>query len=308
MFDGIMEIPYAFEVFSPFCARVDHIEQAGLDPDADYPPTDYEELIEFATTLQEQGPGQYGFQIYGAADDITDLITQWTLAQGAEDGLYLNQDVTDTNIDNDVWKSQFSNFVDVFREHELSNPGTPNFLNEDGSTLLTQGEISMSAFDAQENPSMRNVAPDLIDDGTIRWAPTWSGPTKNRGLMLSFSYGVTRKPDDADADDWQNQQDAAIKYVEMMLSEEAQLKMWEDFGLVPVRKDVWDKLPDYAHKGLETQFTMAEDTNFARTAHPAAAAYIYGVMPGSFQKALSGEISPEEACDNAADAILEQYL
>ncbi|MFP8890437.1 ABC transporter substrate-binding protein [Natrialbaceae archaeon A-CW2] len=306
--DVLFEIPYGFNMFSPFIARTDHFEAAGLDPEEDFPPTNYDELIDVATTLQEDGPGTYGYQIHGDVLDITDVLIQWTLADGGANGLFLNEEVTDTIIDNDVWVENLGNYVDVFQEYGLSNPGTPASADEEVVPQLASGEISMSQIDTQNLPMLIESAPDLLDDGSIMWAPAWSGPENQRGRFTTMTYGITRPPEDADEDDWEQRQQGAMEYIKMMLSEEVQLRLFEDYGLMPVREDVWELLPDRTDNAFATQITMAQESDFGPTAHPQLPAYLYGTIPGHFQEALQGNVSAEEACQNAASDLRDQLF
>jgi ABC-type glycerol-3-phosphate transport system substrate-binding protein len=302
------EVPLGFLAIEPFVARMDHFEQAGLDPSSDYPPTSVEEIVEVGTTLQEQGPGQYGFQVHGKADDATDnILPQWTLAKGgAEEGLLVDRDVTDTIVDNDVWIESVTQYVDMFREHDLSNPQTPNSGDEDVVNWMAQEQVSMSQIDFLNEPTLVERYPDLMENGTIKWAPSFGGQSGQRCLVTPFTFGITKPPDGANASQYEQKQQAAIQFLKAWMAESFQTELFANIGLLPVRDDVWEVLPERADNSLQSIFTMARESDFGFTAHPQQSQMLYGIFAPYVQQALRGEISPEEACRNTARDIRDQ--
>ncbi|MFP8890436.1 ABC transporter substrate-binding protein [Natrialbaceae archaeon A-CW2] len=307
--DTLFEIPFGFSAEIPFIGRMDHFEQAGLNPDDDFPPSNYDELIETASALQNDGPASYGFQIHGDPLDVsTSIVPCWTVARAGEDGLLLNQDMTDTNIDNDVWVETFQDYVDIFREHELSNPGTPAASDEEVVPQMIGEDVAMSQIDFLNQPTLMEQGGSLMDEGTIRWAPSWEGDAGERGIQLPFTLGVTRPPEGVDEDEYAKKQQAAIEFIALMLSEEVQLRMFEDYGLLPVRQDVWELLPERNDRLFESMIAMAEGSSYAWSAHPQITGIMYSWSVPYFQEALQGNMTAQEACETAAAEIRDNVF
>ena len=302
--DKIYEIPYSFVAATPFVARTDHFEQAGLDPASDFPPENFEDLVTTATTLQNEGPGDWGFQIHGGQFDILDEILMcWTQAEGGQDGLFLTEDWSDTNFDNQTWKSVVSDYVEIYREHELSNGGTPSFSDENTIPLMANGSVSMTQHNFLNYPTLSDQASSLVSEGDIQYGMPWGGNEDSPALPVSKTKAILRKPDNADAATWERKQEAAINFLELWLSRDVQMTMFEDFGAIPVRQDVWSEIERRPSKIVETGINSIQNSKFMVSAHPQQFAIMYGDATGYFQQALSGEISPEEACDQAASAV-----
>jgi len=312
-FDGeIFEIPIGFGIQTPFVARMDHFEQAGLDPSSDFPPENYEDLIEVATTLQDQGPGEFGFQIHGAVFDVTDAIPlAWNIARGgSESGTWLNDDWSDTIFDNDTWTTTYENYVDVYREHGLSNDSTPTFDDENVPALMTQGQVSMSQHDFIGFHSVyQETAGELYENGTIQWGSAWEGPSGQRGGPTFFSIGITKPPEGANQSAWERKQEAAVELVKVWLSKDVQRQAFENFGVLPARQDLWEEaLPDGPHRAKEVNIEMAESSQTPWEAHPKFTAMAYTTPGPHLQQALQGEKEPAQAVQDAAAEIRNNLL
>lgn len=68
----LYEIPYVANVIESFVGKMNHFEQARLNPDEDFPPKNYEHLIQVAKTLEEDGPATSGYTVYGESSDSFD--------------------------------------------------------------------------------------------------------------------------------------------------------------------------------------------------------------------------------------------
>ncbi|WP_311173464.1 ABC transporter substrate-binding protein [Halobellus ordinarius] len=305
----IWEIPVQFHVFSPFLGRRDHFEQAGLDFESDFPPDDYEHLIDVATTLQEDGPGDFGYNIFGDAGDVMDTILPlWPLNRaGPEEGHVLGPDWETVNFDNEVWKQATRDYVDIYREHGLSNDNTPNEADETSVPAISNGTWSMTQPSYTIHPNLRQTAPDMLEDGTIQWAPSWSFDGNPSGLLsITGSFGITSPPDGADEEEWRKKQMVAVELVNEFLKESNQMEVPASTGQMPARVDLHDQLESKAHNGISAQLEMFETTDETFVAHENALFMYYTGTISHFQNALRGEISPEEACNRAAADTRDQ--
>lgn len=305
----IWELPVQFHVFSPFIARKDHFDAAGLDFESDFPPDDYEHLIEVATTLQEDGPGDVGYQIYGDAGDVMDTILPlWPLNRaGEEEGHVLGPDWETVNFDNDVWKQATRDYVDIFREHGLSNDNTPNEADETAVPGISNGTWSMTQPSYTIHPNLVQNAPDKMSDGTIQWAPSWSFDGNPSGLLsITGSFGIASAPPGADEREWRKKQMVAVELVNEFLKESNQMRVPENTGQLPARSDLHDQLERKAHNGISAQLEMFDTNAKPFIAHQNALFMYYTGTIQHFQNALRGQISPEEACNRAAADTRDQ--
>lgn len=301
---NLWDVPFGFLAQVPFVVRTDHLEKAGFDPEKDFPPESYDELIDIATTLQRKGPGEYGYQIHGSKFDVTDcMLPQWAVAQGGKQGLFLNEDWSDTNLDTQLWIDTVSKYVDVYRKYNLSNSQTPSSGDEDVVPLMRQGKASMSSTDFLNLPTFMNQATKLMKSGSVKWGASWPGPKNQRAIIQPYTFGVTKKPEKADKGTYEKKQEAAIDFVKRWLSKDFQRNLHENFGLIPVRKDVWGDIKKHKHNGFDAMLKMTKNADLGWSAHPHSVSIQYTTTAPYIQKALSGDLTPEEACKQAAKDV-----
>jgi ABC-type glycerol-3-phosphate transport system substrate-binding protein len=310
--DDIYEIPISQLPSNPFVIRTDHAEQAGIDLEKDFPPENYEQLLQVGKQLQEEGPSKFGFQVHGAGGDVTDEITTvWATAEGGFDGTYINEDWTDVNYDKDVWIEALSRQVEIYREHGLSDEGTPSSSDERASKLLMSGDASMSQINAQNFAMFQNQAPELVKNGDIQFGQAWKGEAGYRGTGFIAAFGLCKPTSSANQEQWNAAQAGGRQFMQSFIQPEWQKEWARIFGHVPARQDIWEEVPEVMPNEEEVQFgeaiiKNAKDLGPAWAAHPQLP-FIKASAPGApFQKALSGDISAEEACNQAAQTVREQ--
>jgi ABC-type glycerol-3-phosphate transport system substrate-binding protein len=307
---GVMEVPYGINVQCGLIGRMDHFEEAGLSPEDDFPPENFDDLIQTAKTLQEDGPGEHGFSAYGDASDTFDEhVLAWAMGNGGEDGVYLNEDLTESIVINDVWQDAMKKYIETFTVHDLGPDNTPSISTEEFVTQVATGRASMSGSGFLNLPLIRDRAPDLVEDGTIRWAPMWKGDAGYRGATLPYTLAITRKPGSVDQSTWDRRQQVGIEVMNEFLSKEVQRNLFENFGLFPVRKDVWSDLPigERNDNYLQSFQTMSEEGGPSWSAHPISLELIINIAPPHIQDGLRGNISPSQVLQNIkedADARL----
>lgn len=298
---GLMEVPYGLNVQCGLVGRMDHFKQAGLSPEDDFPPDNFNHLIEVAKTLQKDGPGQHGFSAYGDASDTFDEhILAWSVGNGGKQGVYLNEDWTQGIMTNDVWQQAGKQYVETFTKHNIGPQNTASISTEEFLTQLAAGRASMSSSGFLNLPLIKKRAPDLVKDGTIKWAPMWKGDAGFRGSTLPYTLALTQKPDGVNQSVWDKRQQVGVELINTFLSKEVQRKMFDNFGLFPVRKDVWSDIGigSRADNYLSTFKTMAEDGGPPWSAHPVSLELIINIAPPHIQSALRGNISPSKALQN----------
>lgn len=310
MWDGVYALPFAYSPKNPIVARTDHFEKAGLDPAKDFPPQNFEEMVDVAKTLQQNGPADHGFQIFGTESDWLEVTNPWATSIGGQSGAFMNEAADDTTIDNDTWKETIRNWVSVMQEHNLTSDGTPNASDEDLPALMRSNKVSMSQVAPANHPTMMEQAGDLMKDGSIQYAPMWEDPSGKRGAFLLATVAVTKSTESGSK--VTKRKEAAARFVNKLLSADFQKNMLENFGYLPARDDVWEETKskvegESSHHFAESAFKMAKDINVAWSFHPKQRPCM--VTPASqMQKALQGDLSPEEACNEAAKTIRNTVL
>jgi ABC-type glycerol-3-phosphate transport system substrate-binding protein len=309
--EDLYEIPIGFEVGAPFIARADHFEAAGLSIEDDFPPQNYEHLVEIATQLQEQGPADHGFQIYGAQGDVTDeALLTWAASEGGFDGMYLNEDWTDVNYDNEIWKEVTQKYVDLYHEHGLSSDKAPTASNEEAAQMLIQGNVSMVQGSTKDFGLLRSRAEEMLMDGTIVFGPSWEGDAGNRGDFFTQCIALMKKPDGVDQETWDEHEETAIQWINKLLSKDFQKEVPRSLATLPARRDVWSTYGDDTAVSqsnfISTLETTVDGMEHGWSSHPGMNAIQYNIAGPLFQQAVSGELTAEEACDQAAAEIRDQ--
>lgn len=318
---NIEEQVYTFPVGlvpqDPLQVRVDHMEAAGLDPESDFPPEDYDHLVEVATTLTEDGPGDWGFQLHGHPFDWYTFIEPYTNAVGADKGEagYFAGDYRSVNYDTDTWMSVVADTIALYREHGVSGPQTPSIPDEETVPLFLDGKVSMSPIEPMNYPEYLSRAPDLMEAGDIRYGGLWDQPSGMNNAMLTYGLAITSRPDGVDEATWERKQELAVKFAEKWFGSTTQTSLFTDTGFVPVRRDLWDQnaeqLPyNDASRAFATLTDMVENkSRGVHTSHPMyiTASSDMGALMG---KGYNGELSPEQVCAQGAEAgnkVLDDY-
>ena len=294
--DEVLEVPIGIQTQNPFVARKDHFEKAGLSWEDDFPPKDYDHLISVGKTLQKDGPADYGFPVYATTTDALDeLLTCWAVTIGGKDGDFLNSDGTETNFGNDVWEKALQRYNDIQHKYDLSFKGAPTAGDEDVMNQLIKGTTSLGAINWLDIPGLLNRAPDMMDDGTIQFAPMWKGESGSRGIFHPWSIAITTPPENVSKSKWRQKQKAATEFLNMWLSESQQKRMFTDFGIFPAREDVWDQISAAPYKGPKVLKTMTKDMETTWTSHESLIDIQYNKTAPIIQQMLNGDIGASEA-------------
>jgi ABC-type glycerol-3-phosphate transport system substrate-binding protein len=304
----ILQLPVSMQTLSPLVIRTDHFEQAGLDPDSDFPPEDYEELIQTAKTLQSEGPGNVGFQPLGAQyDAVNTYNVHWSVALNGADGLILNDDYSDTLLDTQAWKDNLANYVGAYTEHDLGTPGTPAASDEDQVANLASGNVSMSYYESPNHPTMMQRAPDLLEDDTLKYGPGIAGNSGQRVIPSYKTFGLMNAPDGVDENTWSKRQEAAADFAARFLQPEQQ-KLWpEATGFLPIREDMYSELDSARgpHNFVSSAKEALETVEHTFGGHPQLANIMFNTIQPYIQQAFQEKITPEEAAEEAAADVRE---
>lgn len=305
--DKVIECPIAFATRNMFQGRMDHFKEAGIDTSR-FPPDNYNDLIEMAKTLQQNGPADIGFQLFGAEFDWNDIAQPWAVAKGGKKGMYFNEDGTDTLLDNDTWIETARMCRDAYQEHGVSGPRSPSISDEDAATMVYSGKASMSMVENMNHTIFMNRAPDLMESGNLRYGNMWQGDSGLGSIIGFFTINITRPPEGAK--NWQQKQQAGIQLIKRFLSKEFQRQIPKGFGILPIRDDIWESVDvkwGDQHKFTEVGFNMAK-TDMVWPTHAQSPSTMFSIPGPYWQQMMKGQLTPEKAMKQAANEIRNQIL
>lgn len=304
--------------YAPIIGNMDHFEETpGLSPD-DFPPESWDELVEQATALQEEGPSEIGYQPYGSSGDLMDV--EWNQVAGANpaggnpsEAYTYGDDWSTINWNNDTWKEWMGAKVDAHTEHGLGSPGTATFGDEEGIPGMINGQIGMCHQASSANSIFQNQASEMFEDGTLRWGTTWGGESGLRANHLQDGVSYAQKPEGKDEANWEKSVNAAEDFTKFLLGTEL---FRDDFvtgmGFCPAWKGDWDNMAENdrttAGGWLSAVKPMVDEAEAYRgySAHPYRSTHDYDVIPQEVQKAFNGEISTDQALENATEIAQKQ--
>lgn len=305
---GNTVLPITANIFAPFVGRMDHFEEAdSLDPDEDFPPESYEELVDVAKTLEEETSTEVGYQPIGGQVDNQDVyFNQWTSAKAGADGYFFNDDWSDLNVTNDSWRTVTQQNLDLWHEHELGTPATPGMLDEEIPPLHLDGRVSMSQQAPMNLPAFRERGGDIYEEN-IQWATPWAGETGTQGRALIPGAVLTEAPEDADEANWERKQDGVLELLSYFNSPQLQVEVMPELGFLPARQDIWPEISNDRVAGdfIETLKETAETAKYSYPAHPDWGTIGYDIFGVKHEAAFQGEMTADEVLDETYEEGME---
>jgi len=296
----LLDIPYGVDARTPFVARADHFEQAGLSVEDDFPPTDYEGLVQLAETLQSDGPTDVGYPVYGDGFDWCDTLDPWRAAASDEVDNYLDETGTEPLYREDGWIEWMERNVE-FERQGLATDQSPSLSDERARDLLIAGDISMASIEFFNVPVMFQQAEQMMTDGTIVFGKPWGGETGNPGVHLIESIGLTSKPENMDDSTYERKKRAGAEFMNFIMSKEFQRQLPRLLGLWPVRRDVWSEVEipgEENHHIAEGMQYLTENTALFQPTQVNAGAIVYDIPATHMQQVYRGEKSIEQAAED----------
>jgi multiple sugar transport system substrate-binding protein len=243
------------------------------------PPQTLEEFWQVACDLS-QGEEQYGYALGGTYF--------WAPAPAfyAMGGQVVDEAITTAGgyVNGEAGVSAFEMLTEMYNEGCLS----PNLLG--GGIGTSDGHATGLYAMITDGPWMVDIYANDYPDFNVNFAPVPAGPDGTTSSVVGGQDVVVFESS-------QNKE-AAIAWVEFLLSEEAQLKMAER-GVIPTLRTVRENenLPEYFGVFLD-QLETAQ----ARVPHPAWTDMDTAIN-NAFQRMLRDEQTPQEALDQAAEEI-----
>lgn len=305
--EGPYDIPYGLNPRTPFVARTDHFEQAGLSIEDDFPPEDFNHLKSIARALQNDGPTDVGFPVYGDGFDTIDTFDAWRAADSEEFANYVNEDWTEPLYTSDPWVTNFDRMVSFEREG-LATERSVSLSDEAARDLLAAGKVSLAQIEYFNVPVQFNRSRELLMDGTLRYGHTWPGDTGKPAITLPQSAGITRAPPGADEQEYRLKQRAGVEFLNRWFGEEFQKQLPRILGLWPVREDVWDEveLPGEEEHNIATSLEwMAERQALIQPTMINGSAVAYTIISNQAQQVFQGNKDVMEALEDAEEQALQ---
>jgi multiple sugar transport system substrate-binding protein len=253
------------------------------------PPDTWDAVVGAARALKSDGVVEYPLVwSWGQAEA---LICDYATLLGAYGGKFFDE--SGEPAFNSGGGLQALEFMRMTLDEKLSNPASTESLEEDVRRIISQGEAAMALnwtymFALANDPNESQVA------GEIDIAHTPKGPAGAPGVNGSMGIAISNGS--------QNQ-DAAWKYIQFMTSQKIQ-NQYAKLSL-PIWKSSYDQeevvqaLPQVvpvAKEQLNDMILRPVVTNYNDVSH---------TLQVEIQQALTGEKSPKQALDDAANSVAE---
>ena len=253
------------------------------------PPDTWDAVVGAARALKSNGVVEYPLVWSWAQAEA--LICDYTTLLGAYGGKFFDEGGEPAF--NSGGGLEALEFMRMTLDEKLSNPASTESLEEDVRRIISQGEAAMALnwtymFALANDPNESQVA------GQIDIAHTPKGTAGAPGVNGSMGIAISNGS--------QNQ-DAAWKYIQFMTSQKIQ-NQYAKLSL-PIWKSSYDQeevvqaLPQVvpiAKVQLNDMILRPVVTNYNDVSH---------TLQVEIQQALTGEKSPKQALDDAANAVAE---
>lgn len=238
-----------------------------------------------ATTIDSNGDGTP--DIYGTVliTDIHYHITQFMFGFGAR---LFNEDETAFALNSPEGVAGLQWIVDLEKTHGVAVPGSAVRKAAEGSQLFN--ERKAATYPSQgagiTPPEWKNA-----EGFEFYWAPPPSVEGKDPAVMTNIHGHYVFQQEDA------ARTEAAQQWAKFLTRPDAVALSLKNWGMPPARQSLWSEVTDENQKiGLAFTEIM---TTFGRRA--SAAEITFTTVPRALEAALSGEKTPQEALDEAAE-------
>ncbi len=290
MKDGRMYgVPYTVDL-SAFIWNKDLFEKAGLDPDS--PPETWQQLISIGKRLTKDidgdgVPDQYGIAMVGKSAGwhmfgFMPFIWSNHGTLIAEDGK--------AGINKPEAVEAIKFWTDLIHKYEIAPKTAGSWGYSDVYNAFITGKIGMMVSGNFNILTFKKDAPEL------NYGITYI-PKPAKGNFASFSGGnLIAIPVQA------KHKEAAKEFLKYVLSEEVQVEVWAHSGALPVRTDLFNN----KYFNQEPIFKVFADVlKVSRAPYSTKYNELYDPMLTAMQRAMLGQLSPQEAADLAAEKMNE---
>jgi len=263
--------------------RADWFKEDGLEP-----PETWEEFVELAKHFT--GEGRWGFGFTGA----TGAAGKYSMAMIMGGGGKWVDEEGKAALNTPGGIKGFTEYINLCRVHEVCPDSAPANGFKENLALFAAGKIAMFFHNPGSLVQVRRAAGE---EAVGVWPIiTLKGPTSNFGVGGEVIFKGCKDPE------------AAWKFIAFRASPEVQKYWYEKAGVLPTLKSLYNEPPLKDDPAISIVPTIVNSFVFPEV--PLILANWLPVKtepPSIVQKALVGEISPEEAV-NQINAIVEKVL
>lgn len=275
-------LPFSADVSALFYNKK-HFEEAGLDPNN--PPKTWDELKEAAKKLTIND--RYGYTFAGA--DVGGQVFTFLPYIWGNGGDVLSEDGKKAVINSPESIEAMQYYVDLVVNEKVTPEGVPNYSWSQSQDAFTSEKASMLITG---NFFLRILSQDYPD---LDWGLTLI-PKNEGGSHSSFAGGeLVGVPTSS------KYVEEAKEFIKYALTEDVQVEVFAKEGGIPVREDLFENKyfteePRYqvfteALKVAKTPYSLQYNEIFSQP------------VLSSIQRALKGEVTPEEAFKSAEAEI-----
>ncbi|MFP5078089.1 ABC transporter substrate-binding protein [Rhizobium sp. YIM 134829] len=255
----------------------DMFKAKGLDPDK--PPQTWAELLDAARKLNDPAKNVYGLAFSAkASEEGTFQFLPWAQMGG---GSYQAINAPGAVKALETWKA--------IMDEKLASPDTLTRGQWDSTGTFNSGNAAMAISGPWE---LDRMSEEAKFDWAVALLPVPEAGAERSSAMGDFNWAIfsnTQHPQEA------------FKVLEYFVSQDK--RMFKDFGQLPARSDIaipptGNEKKDAALKVFEEQLKYAKP----RGPHPEWPK-ISKAIQGAIQAALTGQMSAQEALDQAAEKI-----
>ena len=299
--DQIYGLPFNIVMQAPYLIRRDHLEQAGIDFDQNYPIRDTDHYVELCKEIQANAGVPYPTEVYGKIWDFGDTqLNGWIRSLSIEDSDFLNADWTKSNARSEAWKEGCQFYVDVFRKHQLSSPNSPQSTDEETVDQFILGRKSIVHCDILNRGTLLERMPDEMADGTVMWGPHFpiTGGTSGSQCFLGPNSFYIVADDGPDAE---IQRQASWEFIKEWFLPDNMIAVAKSSGLC-ANRNLWEQLKGEPDRSIEASIETIGDNPGMWTGHQRSVDFQYNLLAPHGQRMLQGA-SVEEELEAYADEV-----
>ncbi|AZO94278.1 sugar ABC transporter substrate-binding protein [Halocella sp. SP3-1] len=175
--------------------------KAGLDPSK--PPKTWDELLNYAQILTDQGNRVYGYGVSGKKTEVSTL--GYIMFLFANNGKLLNDDYSQAAFNTSEGIKALKFYTDLYKKYKVSPSNTLAYGEDEYRNMMAQNKVAMAIGGPWSFPLIEKANPDIKDEYAVAlhpyntkpasvfggWASVISKQSKNKGLAWKFIKYIT---------------------------------------------------------------------------------------------------------------------
>lgn len=299
---------------SGFITRKDHWENSPLSWDR-FPPKNYDDFVEIATTLRDSNDQSLGFQPIGGGCDVLDVYGwQWAQTMDPSDdgygGTNFSRDWNRSNWDNEAYNEFMTKNVELYTKHGLGNDSTPVICDEPTYAMLATGKLSIAHAPFQAQSAFLERFPELLEDGTLQWGSSFTEDQPIHGFESNTMFEFASLPKGKDESTWDRSMAAAYDFLDFGLNQTQTFShdLTTGVGTPPAWEEPYNNVPDNdfttagGWKSTIQHMTDNSERMLTASAHPLQGVYA-DVFASNTVDSWKGNKPVSQGLQDAADEM-----